>query len=159
MRLVQHRSSLITSVQNRVWRSTAARLRSDTIKGQGKQPWPEILDPDLALSLKVGRAAIDTLTVQIEQLEKHILKRIDLSPQFRMLKTVTGIGPILMTIALEVGDIGRFSGVGKFASYCRCVDSQRLSNGKKKGETNSKCGKRYLPRGSGRDYPRQIPRV
>ena len=52
-----------------------------------------------------------------------------------MLKTVTGIGPILaMTIALEVGEIGRFAGVGEFASYCRCVDSQRLSNGKKKGE-------------------------
>jgi transposase len=115
MRLVQHRSSLITSVQNQVWRSTAVRLRSDTIKGHGKQPWPEISDPDLALSVKVGRAAIDTLTVQIERLEKLILKRVDLSPQFRMLKTVTGIGPILaMTIVLEVGDIGRFAGVGEF---------------------------------------------
>jgi hypothetical protein len=30
-----------------------------------------------------------------------------------MLKTVTDIGPILsMIIALEVGDIGRFAGVG-----------------------------------------------
>ena len=47
MRLVQHRSSLITSVQNQVWRSTAVRLRSETIKGRGKQPWPEISDPDL----------------------------------------------------------------------------------------------------------------
>ena len=145
MRLVQHRSSLITSVQNQVWRSTAVRLRSDTIKGRGKQPWPELSDPDLALSVKAGRAAIDTLTVQIERLEKLILKRVDLSPQFRMLKTVTGIGSILaMTIALEVGDIGRFAGVGEFASYCRCVDSQRLSNGKKKGEANRKCGNRYL---------------
>jgi transposase len=35
MRLVQHRSPLITSVQNQVWRSTAVRLRSDTIKGRG----------------------------------------------------------------------------------------------------------------------------
>jgi transposase len=121
------------------------RLRSDTIKGRGKQPWPEISDPDLALSVQVGRAAIDTLTVHIERLEKLILKRVDPAPQFRMLKTVTGIGPILaMTIALEVGDIGRFAGVGEFASYCRCVDSQRLSNGKKKGEANRKCGNRYL---------------
>jgi transposase len=145
MRLVQHRSSLITSVQTQVWRSTAVRLRSDTIKGRGKQPWPEISDPDLALSVKAGRATIDTLTVQIERLEKVLLKRLDLSPQFRMLKTVTGIGPILaMTIALEVGDIHRFASVGEFASYCRCVDSQQLSNGKKKGEGNRKCGNRYL---------------
>jgi hypothetical protein len=67
---VQHRSSLITSVQNQVWRSTAVRLRSDTIKGRRKQPWPELSDPDLALSVKAGRAAIDTLTVQIERPEK-----------------------------------------------------------------------------------------
>ena len=79
--------------------------------------WPELSDPDLLLSVKAGRAAIDTLTVQIERLEKLILKRVDLSAQFRMLKTLTGIGPILaMTIALEVGDIGRFAGVGEFAS-------------------------------------------
>ena len=90
MHLVQHRSSLITSVQNQVWRSTAVRLRSDTIKGRGKHPWPEISDPDLALSVKAGRAAIDTLTAQIERLENLILKRVELSPQFRMLKTVSG---------------------------------------------------------------------
>jgi hypothetical protein len=29
-------------------------------------------------------------------------------------------------------------------SYCRTVDSQRLSNGKKKGDNNQKCGNRYL---------------
>ena len=142
---MQHRSSLITSVQNQVRRSTAVRLKADTIKGLGRQPWPELCDRDLALSVKACRAAIDTLTVQIERLEKQLLKRVDRSPQFRMLKTVTGIGPILaMTIALEVGDIGRFAGVGEFASYCRCVDSRRLSNGKKKGEANRKCGNRYL---------------
>jgi hypothetical protein len=40
------------------------------------------------------------------------LKRVGLLPQFQVLKTVTGIGPILaLTIALEVGDIKRFPGV------------------------------------------------
>ena len=98
--------------------------------------------------------------MQIERLEKLILKRIDLSPQFRMLKTVTGIGPILaMTIALEVGDIGRFRGVGGFASYCRCVDSQRLSNGKKKGEANRKCGNRYLAWGCAWTNDRELRRL
>jgi hypothetical protein len=48
MRLVQHRTSHITSVQSQFWRSTAVRLRSETIKGKGKQPWPELLDPDVA---------------------------------------------------------------------------------------------------------------
>lgn len=45
---------------------------------------------------------------------------------------------------LETGDIGRFASVGHFASYCRCVGSQRLSNGKRKGYGNTKNGNKYL---------------
>jgi transposase len=49
-----------------------------------------------------------------------------------------------MTITMEVGDIARFKTDGDFASYCRTVDSRRLSNGKQKGENNPKCGNKYL---------------
>ncbi len=45
---------------------------------------------------------------------------------------------------LEVGDIGRFFKVGNYSSYCRCVGSKKLSNGKKKGENNKKNGNKYL---------------
>jgi transposase len=34
--------------------------------------------------------------------------------------------------------------VGNFASYCRCVDSRKLSNGKRKGQGNTKNGNKYL---------------
>ena len=62
-----------------------------------------------------------------------------------MLLTIPGIGNILgLTIMLEVGDIGRFPKVGDYSSYCRCVESKRLSNGKKKGENNKKNGNKYL---------------
>ena len=44
----------------------------------------------------------------------------------------------------NAADITRFAKVGQFASYARCVDSQRVSNGKKKGEGNAKCGNPYL---------------
>jgi hypothetical protein len=48
--------------------------------------------------------------------------------------SVAGIGPVLATvILLETGDIGRFAYVGNYASYCRCVESAHISNGKKKG--------------------------
>jgi transposase len=40
--------------------------------------------------------------------------------------------------------MSRFAAVGHYASYCRCVATQRLSNGKKKGEANRKSGNRYL---------------
>jgi len=49
-----------------------------------------------------------------------------------------------MTIMLETGEIGRFATVGDFASYCRCVSSQKLSNGKRKGQGNVKNGNKYL---------------
>lgn len=49
-----------------------------------------------------------------------------------------------MTLALETGDVKRFASPGDYASYCRCVRSERRSNGKKKGENNSKCGNKYL---------------
>ena len=45
---------------------------------------------------------------------------------------------------LETGTITRFASVGNFSSYCRCVDSRRESNGKKKGEGNAKNGNKYL---------------
>ncbi|MFC1815289.1 IS110 family transposase [Thermodesulfobacteriota bacterium] len=33
---------------------------------------------------------------------------------------------------------------GDYSSYCRCVKSERISNGKKKGENNKKNGNKYL---------------
>jgi transposase len=61
------------------------------------------------------------------------------------LKTVPGIGDILaMTILLETGTMARFPSVGDVASYGRCVESQRLSNGKVKGKGNTKNGNKYL---------------
>ena len=45
---------------------------------------------------------------------------------------------------LETGDITRFNNVGNYASYCRCVNGARYSNGKKKGNSNTKNGNKYL---------------
>ncbi len=45
---------------------------------------------------------------------------------------------------LEVGNIRRFKKAGNYSSYCRCVESKRVSNGKKKGANNRKNGNRYL---------------
>ena len=66
-------------------------------------------------------------------------------PEYALLKSIPGIGEVLaIVIMLETGDIGRFAEVGNFASYVRCVDSARYSNGKKKGEGNTKNGNAYL---------------
>ena len=66
-------------------------------------------------------------------------------PEYGLLTSVPGIGQVLATtILLETGPIERFAAAGNFASYARCVDSMRTSNGKKKGEGNTKNGNKYL---------------
>ena len=72
---------------------------------------------------------------QIDILERTVTDRVKLRAEFSFLKTVPGIGQILaLTIMLETGEIKGFPTVGDYASYCRCVGSQKLSNGKKKDE-------------------------
>ena len=70
---------------------------------------------------------------------------VKLRDEFVLLQTIPGIGKILaLTIMLEMGTIDRFKKAGNYSSYCRCVNSQRLSDGKKKGENNRKNGNKYL---------------
>ena len=88
---------------------------------------------------------LDCLQQQIKTLEQTVHKRLYHTPSYEPLLTVPGIGTILaQTIALETGAISRFPTVGNSASYCRCVDSTKLSNGKRKGTGNVKNGHPYL---------------
>jgi len=77
--------------------------------------------------------------------QNKIVKAVKLKPEFVKLKTVTGIGDVLaLTIALDTGCITRFPTPGDYVSYCRCVDSERTSNKKSKGQNNRKNGNKYL---------------
>ena len=65
--------------------------------------------------------------------------------EYGLLTSVPSIGQVLATtILLEAGPIERFAGAGNFASYARCVGSVHTSNGKKKGEGNTKNGNKRL---------------
>jgi len=78
-------------------------------------------------------------------IERVVKTRVHVRSPFRLLRTVPGIGQTLAcTIMLEPGDIRRFPTGGQFASYCRCVGSTKLSNGKRKGQGNTKNGNKYL---------------
>lgn len=95
--------------------------------------------------MQANLAVIKTLSVQIALLEQRLAEKAGPRPEYALLRTVPGIGPILATIIrLETGSIECFASAGNFASYARCVDSQRMSNGKKKGEGNTKNGNKYL---------------
>ena len=102
-------------------------------------------DVSRSLAIQSNRTVLKCLDEQVALLEKTVLAQAKMKPAFEKILTIAGIGKILgMTIMYETGTPERFKKVGCFASYARCVDSQRFSNGKKKGSGNSKNGNKYL---------------
>jgi transposase len=123
---------------------TGQTIRADYIKAKNYRA-PIVGDDNVQLALQCHVSMIQAPSSQIKVLEKSILTQVEPAPGFDRLKTAPGIGDVLAeTILLETGDISRYKGPGNFASYCRCVDRRRESNGKKKGENNRKNGNKYL---------------
>lgn len=144
--MVRQRTMNLLSIQNLFSRNTGVSISANQIKRlHSEQVDSMFADADLTLAIKANLAMLQCADEQIERLEKSVLERVHLKPEFKLLKTVPGIGEILaLTIMLETGDITRFPSVGEYASYCRCVGSQKVSNGKKKGSGNTKNGNKYL---------------
>jgi transposase len=94
---------------------------------------------DVTLAAQVNVLAIQAMGRGIDIIERRLHERVKLAPEYKVLKTEPGIGEVLSTvIMLETGPIERFTSVGNYASYARCVGSGRFSNSKKKGEGNRK---------------------
>jgi len=144
--LVELRTTNILSIQNLWIRNTGVRLTSNSTKKlTHEQIEKRFDDPNLVLAIDSNRLVMQALDDQIKRVEGTVLKQSKLDPRYRYLLSIDGVGKILaLTIMLETGDISRFEKVGNFASYCRCVGSTKLSNGKKKGAGNTKNGNKYL---------------
>jgi len=146
MQLVRSRTSHILAIENIMARQQAVKINSNAIKRLTAEGVNQMgLSADVGLAVQSNLAVIITLSAQIDLLEKRLQERVGERPDYALLASVPGIGRILATIILlETGPIDRFAAVGNFASYARCVDSQHMSNGKKKGEGNTKNGNKYL---------------
>jgi len=146
MQLVRQRSMHVLAVENVQARETGARMTGDRIKRLSVQAVDELgYVPEVAMGIKANVAVIGALNEEIRKLEKHLAQQVRLTPQYTVLATAPGIAKILATvIMLESGPIERFAAVGNYSSYARCVDSVRISNGKKKGEGNRRNGNKYL---------------
>jgi transposase len=144
--LVRHKTTHLLSIQNLIARNTGRAPSGNRIKQLETEDIERLLpETDLALAVTSNLEVMRCLAEQIAVLERAVKERLKLRPAFAHLLTVSGIGDILaLTIMLETGDIGRFASVGNFASYCRCVGSDKLSNGKRKGQGNTKNGNKYL---------------
>lgn len=143
---VRQRTAHILSLQSMVYRCSGQRISVNQIKQLTPTDATALFsDIQLGFTARCHVETIGFLTQQIRSIEKAVLPKVALRPEFEIMLTMPGIGRILgLTIMLEVGDIRRFEAPGNFASYCRCVKSQKISNAKKKGEGNRKNGNRYL---------------
>lgn len=143
---VRQRTAHILSLQSMVYRCSGQRISVNQIKQLTPTDATALFsDIQLGFTARCHVETIGFLTQQIRSIEKAVLPKVALRPEFEIMLTMPGIGKILgLTIMLEVGDIRRFEAPGNFASYCRCVKSQKISNAKKKGEGNRKNGNRYL---------------
>ena len=146
MQLVRSRTSHILAIENIAARQRGIKISSNQIKRLTAEMVDQMaFPPDVGLAIQSNLAVIITLNAQIDLLEKRLQEKLGRRPEYALLTSVPGIGRILATIILlETGPIDRFAEVGNFASYARCVDSQHMSNGKKKGEGNTKNGNKYL---------------
>jgi transposase len=143
---VRQRTANLLSMRNLIERNTGAGIKSDTLKTLAPAELGQLVaQQDVGLAIAATARVRMCLDVEIAELERAVLRRVKLRPEFVKLNTVPGVGNILaLTIMLEAGAISRFGSVGEFASYSRCVQSKRLSNFKKKGKGNAKNGNRYL---------------
>jgi len=144
--LARQRTANLLGVQNLIARELGRQIRGNEIKrlvADRTRRWP--IDSPFGLAIGAHLAVMRALDEQIQQMEEAVLAKSRVHDEFALLLSIPGVGKILgLTILLETGDIRRFAKAGHFASYCRCVASQRISNGKKKGENNAKSGNRYL---------------
>jgi transposase len=144
--LVRQRTTHILSFKSLVSRNLGIQMSSNEIKNLEEQDVKDLFQEDhLVMAGKANIATMRFLIEKIEEIEKAVLRKAKLKNEYRNLLTVPGIGKILaLTIMLETGDMKRFASVGNYVSYCRCVGSKRISNGKIKGEGNRKNGNKYL---------------
>jgi transposase len=144
--LVRKRTSMLLAMRGAfTCRTGLTTTTNDVKKWTEADVEPYLDDPVEVLGITCMIEPINALNVQIKRLEKEVLARARLREEFALLQTVWGIGRILsLAVMYEVGDIGRFARVGKFASYCRLVKTARLSVGKSKGSGNAKNGNPYL---------------
>lgn len=144
--LVGQRVTQHMSLQSLIARHSGVRLTSPQVKKLDHERLTSYFNHSASLEMaRILRQQMHHLDDAITRIERYVGNQYLQSPEYKILNTVPGIGPILgQTILLETGPIGRFLNVGNYASYARCVPTVKLSNGKKKGAGNAKNGNRHL---------------
>ena len=131
--------SIRTKLKNRIL-STLAKYNirldevSDAFGVKGRSLILESLNelpPETRESVRQELHLLKETEERIQAIEARIEEVISPLPEVELLKTLPGVGPILSTvIALEIGDVNRFPGPDRLASYSGTTPRVRSSGGK-----------------------------
>lgn len=128
-----------TALKNRI-HATFAKYgiqfegQSDLFGAKGRKEMNDRLGelpPETRHSVEQELKLLDQLEEQIDLAEKRIRQVIAVTPAMKLLMSLPGVGPVLaITIALEVGEVGRFPDAQHLASYSGTVPRVNSSGGK-----------------------------
>jgi len=144
--LVQQKTLQHLSLQSLICRHTGIRLSNSQIKSlDSKKLSGYFKDKTVLLAAQTACDLMKSIKQSIDVIEEEVLASQKNSKEYTVLTSIRGVGKIIgLTILLETGNIERFPSPGHYASYARCVNSEKISNGKTKGRGNTKNGNRYL---------------
>jgi transposase len=144
--LVQHTTTHVLRLQTLLTRHPGRARRGNRIKHRTAADVDGLLpEPALALAVKSHLAVMRCLETPMATMAQTVTQRVKLQAECNDFLPVSGLGQSLaLTMMRERGDIRRFPTVGNFASSCRCVGSEKLSHGKRKGSGNTKNGNTSL---------------
>ncbi len=143
--LVRQKTLHHMSLQSLIARHSGVRLSANALKKLESDQLATYLEAPILLGGQITHQARRWLDEAITQIERELQKQLTPREGYRLLQSIPGVGPALgSTIALETGTIQRFASPGHYTSYARCVKSEKLSNGKYKGQGNKKNGNKYL---------------
>ncbi|MCG5030741.1 transposase [Mesosutterella sp. OilRF-GAM-744-9] len=100
--------------------------------------------------VEVNLRMFTSCSEEIKRIGAAIVETARKAPQhchqyLKILQSIKGCGEVISTVvASEIHDIRRFRNAKNFVSCCRLAPTERLSNGKVKGEGNAKNGNAYL---------------
>jgi transposase len=143
--LVRQRTLHHVSLQSLIARHSGQRLSASQIKALTLVQLADYLPAAVLLGGQITYQARAWLDGAVRRIERELQQQVQPREDYQLLQSIPGVGPVLgTTIALETGTIERFASPGNYASYARCVKSEKLSNGKRKGQGNRKNGNKYL---------------
>ena len=143
--LVRQKMLYHLSLQSLIVRHTGERLSANQIKSLDNDAIADKLADPIRLGGQLTHLARCWHERAIAMLEEEVLKHLKPRRDYQLLSSIPGVGKVLAsTIVLETGAIERFPDPGHYASYARCVDTERVSNGKLKGRGNKRNGNKYL---------------